>query len=150
MSQTLLGGFLSATFNPLSGTPTTVEYLVVAGGGGGGGSYGGGGGAGGLLTAAGLAGPLNGSVGATTPSTVVATQVNVTAQGDVRFEDTTGGQYVALQAPGTVSTNVTFTLPGADGSNGEALVTNGSGVLSFGAAGLTRAQVTTISLVYGF
>ena len=36
-----------------------------------------------ILTAAGLAGPLNGSVGATTPSTVVATQVNVTAQGDV-------------------------------------------------------------------
>ena len=103
-----------------------------------------------ILTAAGLSGPLNGSVGATTPSTVVATQVNVTAQGDVRFEDTTGGQYVALQAPGTVSTNVTFTLPGADGSDGQALVTNGSGVLSFGAAGLTRAQVTTISLVYGF
>ena len=32
----LLGGYLSATFNPLSGAPTTVEYLVVAGGGGGG------------------------------------------------------------------------------------------------------------------
>jgi hypothetical protein len=103
-----------------------------------------------ILTAAGFSGPLNGSVGATTPSTVVATQVNVTAQGDVRFEDTTGGQYVALQAPGTVATNITFTLPGADGTNGQALVTDGSGVLSFGAAGLTRAQVTTISLVYGF
>ena len=103
-----------------------------------------------ILTAAGLSGPLNGSVGATTPSTVVATQVNVTAQGDVRFEDTTGGQYVALQAPSTVATNVTFTLPGVDGSAGQALVTDGTGVLSFGAAGLTRAQVTTISLVYGF
>ena len=84
-----------------------------------------------ILTAAGLSGPLNGTVGATTPSTVVATQVNVTAQGDVRFEDTTGGQYVALQAPGTVSTNVTFTLPGADGSANQLLATNGSGVLSF-------------------
>jgi hypothetical protein len=83
------------------------------------------------LTAAGLSGPLNGSVGATTPSTVVATQVNVTAQGDVRFEDTTGGQYVALQAPGTVSTNVIFTLPGTDGSSGQVMTTNGSGVLSF-------------------
>jgi len=103
-----------------------------------------------ILTAAGFSGPLNGSVGATTPSTVVATQVNVTAQGDVRFEDTTGGQYVALQAPSTVATNVTFTLPGVDGSAGQALVTDGTGVLSFGAAGLTRAQVTTISLVYGF
>ena len=30
-----LGGFISATFNPLSGAPTAVEYLVVAGGGGG-------------------------------------------------------------------------------------------------------------------
>ena len=29
-----LGGFISATFNPLSGAPTAVEYLVVADGGG--------------------------------------------------------------------------------------------------------------------
>ena len=83
------------------------------------------------LSAAAFSGPLNGTVGATTPSTVGATQVNVTAQGDVRFEDTPGGQYVALQAPGTVSTNVTFTLPGTDGSTGQLLSTNGSGVLSF-------------------
>ena len=102
-----------------------------------------------ILTAAGLAGPLNGSVGATTPSTVVATQVNVTAQGDVRFEDTTGGQYVALQAPGTVSTNVTFTLPGADGSNGEALITNGSGVLSFGSAGITAGKSIAFAMIFG-
>ena len=102
------------------------------------------------MTAAGLAGPLNGSVGATTPSTVVATQVNVTAQGDVRFEDTTGGQYVALQAPGTVSTNVTFTLPGADGSANQAIVTNGSGILSFGNAGVSQAKVTAIAMVFGF
>ena len=38
----LLGGYLSATFNPLSGAPTTVEYLVVAGGGGSGSNGGGG------------------------------------------------------------------------------------------------------------
>ena len=87
------------------------------------------------LTAAAFSGPLtgavNGTVGATTPTTVVATQVNVTAQGDVRFEDTTGGQYVALQAPSTVASNVTFTLPGTDGSANQLLSTNGSGVLSF-------------------
>lgn len=108
-----------------------------------------------ILTAAGLSGPLNGSVGATTPSTVVATQVNVTAQGDVRFEDTTGGQYVALQAPGTVATNVTFTLPGTDGSTGQLLSTNGSGVLSFitpsspaVASGAIIINNTTISANY--
>ena len=102
------------------------------------------------LSAAGLSGPLNGSVGATTPSTVVATQVNVTAEGDVRFEDTTGGQYVALQAPGTVATNVTFTLPGADGSANQAIVTNGAGVLSFGDAGVSQAKVTAIAMIFGF
>jgi hypothetical protein len=106
------------------------------------------------LTAAGFSGPLtgavNGSVGATTPSTVVATQVNVTAQGDVRFEDTTGGQYVALQAPSTVATNVTFTLPGVDGSAGQAIVTDGTGNLSFAAAGVSQAKVTAIAMVFGF
>jgi hypothetical protein len=106
------------------------------------------------LTAAGFSGPLtgavNGSVGATTPNTVVATQVNVTAQGDVRFEDTTGGQYVALQAPSTVATNITFTLPGVDGSAGQAIVTDGTGNLSFAAAGVSQAKVTAIAMVFGF
>jgi len=83
------------------------------------------------LTAAAFSGPLNGTVGATTPSTVVATQVNVTAQGDVRFEDSSGGQYVGLQAPGTVTTSVVYTLPGVDGSAGQLMTTDGSGNLSF-------------------
>ena len=103
-----------------------------------------------ILTAAGLSGPLNGSVGATTPSTVVATQVNVTAQGDVRFEDTTGGQYVALQAPSTVATNVTFTLPGVDGSSGQAIVTDGAGTLSFAAAGITAGKSIAFAMIFGF
>ena len=111
------------------------------------------------LTAAAFSGPLtgavNGTVGATTPTTVVATQVNVTAQGDVRFEDTTGGQYVALQAPSTVASNVTFTLPGTDGSANQLLTTNGSGVLSFTtvsspayASGALIVNTTTVSENY--
>lgn len=102
-----------------------------------------------ILTAAGFSGPLNGSVGATTPSTVVATQVNVTAQGDVRFEDTTGGQYVALQAPSTVATNITFTLPGVDGSSGQAIVTDGAGTLSFAAAGITAGKSIAFAMIFG-
>jgi hypothetical protein len=70
------------------------------------------------------------------------------AQGDLRLADSDSSNYVALQAPATVATNVTFTLPSADGSTGQALVTNGSGVLSFGSAGLSRAQVTTIAMLY--
>lgn len=76
-------------------------------------------------------GALNGSLGATTPSTVVATQVDITAQGDLRLQDTTGGQFVALQAPGTIATSYTLTLPADDGNSGQVMVTDGSGVLSW-------------------
>jgi hypothetical protein len=40
-----------------------------------------------------------------------------------------------LQAPATVASNVTFTLPSVDGTNGQVLATNGTGTLSFTAAG---------------
>jgi hypothetical protein len=62
---------------------------------------------------------------------VTAGQVDVTAQGDVRFQDAAGGQFVALQGPGTVATSYTLSLPTADGTNGQAVVTSGSGQLSF-------------------
>jgi hypothetical protein len=57
--------------------------------------------------------------------------VTIGAQGDLRLADSAGGEYVGLQAPATVASNVTFTLPGADGSVDQALVTDGSGNLSF-------------------
>tara|TARA_B100000131_G_C18092499_1_gene602732 strand:- start:126 stop:1883 length:1758 start_codon:yes stop_codon:yes gene_type:complete len=46
-----------------------------------------------------------------------------------------GTNYISLQAPASVGSNVAFTLPNADGSNGQVLSTNGSGVLSWTAAG---------------
>ena len=49
----------------------------------------------------------------------------------IRFQDSSGAPFVALKSPASVSSNVTFTLPGADGSNGQMLQTNGSGALSF-------------------
>lgn len=78
-----------------------------------------------------VTGNVNGSLGATTPNTVVATQVDITAQGDLRLQDTTGGQFVALQAPGTIATSYTLTLPVDDGNSGQVMVTDGSGVLSW-------------------
>jgi hypothetical protein len=44
---------------------------------------------------------------------VTAGQVDVTAQGDVWFQDSSGGQYAAFQAPGTISSSHTYTLPSA-------------------------------------
>jgi hypothetical protein len=76
----------------------------------------------------------NTAIGATTASTVRATQVDITAQGDLRLQDTTGGEFVALQAPGTLATSYTLTLPVDDGTSGQALITDGSGVLSWSTA----------------
>jgi hypothetical protein len=80
---------------------------------------------------------------------VTAGQVDITAQGDLRLQDTTGGEYVALQAPGTVSASYTLTLPAADGTSGQALVTNGSGALSFGSAGISTGKAIAMAIVFG-
>ena len=61
--------------------------------------------------------------------------LTLNAQGDLRLADSDSSNYVALQAPATVASNVTFTLPSADGTNGQALTTNGTGTLSFATAG---------------
>ena len=56
---------------------------------------------------------------------------NATAAELRLYEDTDdGSNYVGLKA-GTLGSNLTLTLPVSDGSNGDMLVTNGSGVLSF-------------------
>tara|TARA_R100001443_G_C3355210_1_gene177771 strand:- start:508 stop:1551 length:1044 start_codon:yes stop_codon:yes gene_type:complete len=58
--------------------------------------------------------------------------ITLRAQKDIRFGDADSSNYVALQSPATVSSNVTFSLPAADGNDGDVLKTNGSGALSFG------------------
>jgi hypothetical protein len=57
-------------------------------------------------------------------------EIRVNATGAVKLYDNDDSHFVGLQA-GSISSDVTFTLPTADGSNGQALTTNGSGALSF-------------------
>jgi len=57
--------------------------------------------------------------------------LQIGAQGDLRLADSDSSNYVAIQAPTTVSSNVTLTLPDNDGDADQALVTDGSGNLSF-------------------
>ena len=58
------------------------------------------------------------------------------AQSDLRFADSDSSHYIAFQAPATIASNVTLTLPATDTPvNGYALVSDGSGTLSWGAAG---------------
>ena len=58
-------------------------------------------------------------------------QVNITAQGDLRLEDTAGGEYVAIQAPAVLASSYTLTLPSDDGSPNQVLQTDGTGGLSW-------------------
>jgi hypothetical protein len=57
--------------------------------------------------------------------------IDLVNQNQLRFEDATGGEYVALRAPSAVSPSYILTLPTADGSANQVLTTNGSGALSF-------------------
>ena len=57
--------------------------------------------------------------------------ITIGSQGDLRLADTTGGEYVGLQAPTAVSASYTLTMPAATGTADQILVTDGSGNLSF-------------------
>lgn len=75
---------------------------------------------------------------------IVTVEGTSTTQGRVRLnEDTDNGtNYVELQAPASVPSTVTFTLPSADGTNGQIIQTNGSGVLTFANAASLATPLT--------
>jgi len=60
---------------------------------------------------------------------------NATTGGTIKLNEGTnnGAHFIALKAPNSVGSSVTFTLPSADGSDGHLLTTDGSGNLSFAA-----------------
>lgn len=76
------------------------------------------------------------------------TDVQIKGQQDLRFADSDSSNYVGFQAPATISSNVTWTLPSADGSNGQALVTNGSATLSWGSLGVSVTNNTIDASTY--
>jgi len=82
-------------------------------------------------TATGTVLTLSDSVNTTTVNLIIDNQK------EIRFRETTanGTNYVALKAPASVSADLTFTLPATDGTAGQVLQTNGSGVLSFATVG---------------
>ena len=58
---------------------------------------------------------------------------NATTGGSIQFKEGTnnGAHHVQLKAPNALAANRSFTLPATDGSSGQFLKTNGSGVLAF-------------------
>ena len=57
--------------------------------------------------------------------------LQIGSQGDIRLADSDSSNYLAIQAPATISANYTLTMPANDGDADQALTTNGSGVLSW-------------------
>ena len=86
----------------------------------------------------------------TSQTTTFAGDVTLNGQSDLRFADADSSNWVAFQAPAVVASNVTFTLPSADGTSGQALVTDGSGTLSFGSAGISTGKSIAMAMIFGF
>ena len=61
-------------------------------------------------------------------------EIRVNATGELKLYDSDDSNYVSFKSAGTVSSNVAWTLPSADGSSGQALTTDGSGTLSWATA----------------
>ena len=61
----------------------------------------------------------------------VSNNITLNKRSDLRFADTDSSHWVAFEAPATVTANVTWTLPAADGSAGYFLKTSGAGVLTW-------------------
>jgi hypothetical protein len=68
---------------------------------------------------------------------------------EIRFREATanGTNYVSLSAPASLSADLTFTLPATDGTSGQFLSTNGSGVLSFVSGGVTGVSTSATGTV---
>lgn len=85
----------------------------------------------------------NSPIGAGTAAAGTFTQVDIQAQGDLRLQDTTGGQYVAFQAAGA-TTSYTLTMPAAVPSANDVLTaSDGSGTLSWAAP--TVGDITAVT-----
>ena len=104
-----------------------------------------------LLTGTVLSGNANGLVyldaskAITSSASITSdgTNIQLGLQGDMRFADADSSNWVAFQAPATVASNVTWTLPSTDGTPNQSLVTNGSGVLSWASAALSASGSNT-------
>jgi len=60
-----------------------------------------------------------------------SSNINLLTQSEVRFQDTTGGQYIGLRASTTISSSFTLNLPTSTGTVDQVIKTDGSGNLSF-------------------
>ena len=73
-----------------------------------------------------------------------------TNAGKIRFNCESNSHGVTLQGPPhSAGATYTLELPNADGSSGQALVTDGSGKLSFSTAGISTGKAIAMAIVFG-
>ena len=70
-------------------------------------------------------------------------EIRINSTGEIKLYDSDDSNYVSLKSAGTVSSDVAWTLPSADGSNGQFIKTDGSGALSFGSVSSALDDITT-------
>jgi hypothetical protein len=63
----------------------------------------------------------------------------------IKFQGNASGTGTTTFQSANTSSNTTFTLPGTDGTNGQGLVTDGSGTLSFATVGGTTSNALTMN-----
>jgi hypothetical protein len=61
--------------------------------------------------------------------------VTLQAQAELKFADSDSSNYVSFRGPATVGSNITWTLPNTDGTDGQMLSTNGAGTLAWADGG---------------
>ncbi len=86
----------------------------------------------------------NVGIGTSTPNEKLQVAGNVALNGNLRLKDS-GTNYIELKAPLTTS-GVTFTLPADAGTSGQALTTNGAGVLSWQNPSVSSADIADGSI----
>jgi hypothetical protein len=73
----------------------------------------------------------------------IASDAQINDAGVFRFADADSSNWVGFKSAATVASNVTWTLPSADGTNGQFLSTNASGTLSWQNGGVTVSDQTS-------
>ena len=65
---------------------------------------------------------------------------------NLKIQGNAGGAGTTTLQSGNTATSVTFSLPIADGTNGQAVITDGTGVLSFSSVGTDASLITSGTL----
>ena len=82
-----------------------------------------------------------------------SSEISLVNNNPIKFQDASGGEFVGIDAPATVSGSYTLTLPAGVGSASQALVTtDGAGTLGFTSTstfGISTGKAIAMAIVFG-